>query len=423
MPESNKRQDRGDQPATERSLFNRRHFLKSSTVLAGAAGLSGCSGLLGDDGDEGAIRLGLAVPTSGPPSVYGDGTVNGVELAIQEEFGGEVAGRSVDVITRDTGGAPGTAVPVTEELVTEENVDLLMGGFVSAAGLAMLDVVEREEVPFIPMGTSVDFTGESCNRYTFHHSPNSRHNAASILAGHDEGVFDSLHIHHADFAGEIAMADATERTLENAGVEVAERTQFPPDNQDFSAGISAARSSGADATFVITVPGQVIAFLSQAAEAGLKEEMSLFFPMLSAVVGQTVEPGLLKDVYGSNSFYWRQDGAEEFSETFVNEHGVRPSWWHAGAYEGASEFLSAIENEDGSTDPDGIIDQLEGRSFNYLGSSATWRECDHLSTNDMRLLRGKGPDEREEDADYFDVVATQDSEIATLPCEDKSCEM
>lgn len=273
------------------------------------------------------------------------------------------------------------------------------------------------------MATSVDISGAECNRYTFHHSPNSRQNAASVLAAHEEGVFDTLHIHHADFGGEIDMANATELTLADTDAEVVGRTDFPPDAEDFSAGISAARESGADAIFVITHPGGVIAFLTQAIQAGLKDEMAFIFPMLSADVGAAVDPEALEDTYGSNSFYWRQEGAEEFSEAFLEEYEYRPSWWHAGSYEGTSELFSAIQRANGSTDPDDIIDQLRGREFNYLGNPAQWRECDHLTLKDMLLLRGNGPDDRDEEADYFSVVTTRDAEVSTFPCEDKECEM
>ena len=396
--------------------LRRRTFLASTT----AATMASVAGCLGSEDDE-TIRVGLPVPTSGPPAVYGEGTIDAVEFAIETQFDGEIAGREVETLVRDTGGDPGQAVPAADELITEEGADALLGGYVSAACLAMMDVAEREQTPFIAQATSVEITGGNCNRYTFQHSPNSRQNAASVLAAYEEGVFETLHIHHADLAGERDMADATEAVLEEAGGEVVERTEFPPDSEDFSTGISQARDSGADAIFVITHPGGVLAFLPQAIEAGLKEEMEFLFPMVSLQVAEGAGAEAIADVYGSNFFYWRDEDVREFSDQYRDEVGHPPRWWEAGSYEGAMELLSAIDREDGSTDPDAIISQLEGREFDWL-TPATWRECDHLTIKDMYLLRGNGPDERAEEDDAFEIAGTMSADVATLPCDEKACD-
>lgn len=399
----------------------RRTFIAGS---AGAAGLTGLTGCLGDSGTSGSdsIVFGIPVPTSGPPAVYGNGSVEAVEYAIQSQFDGEIAGKTVETAVRDTKGDPGVAVPAATELITEEDADVLLGGYVSASCLGIMDVAKREGVPYIPQATSVQITGENCNRYTFHHSPNSRQNAASILAAYENDVFDTLHIHHADLAGERDMADATEATLESTDAEVVERTTFPEGNEDFSTGISAMRESDADAAFLIYNLGGVISFLSQAIQAGLKEEMEFIFPMVSPQLAAGAGEEAVEGVYGTNFFYWRQENALEFSDQYLESNDHRPRWWEAGSYEGAMELLSAIEREDGETAADGIISQLEGREFDWI-TSARWRECDHLSIKDMLLLRGKSPDEKEEESDYFSVAGTKSADVSTLPCSEKACNM
>jgi hypothetical protein len=41
----------------------------------------------------------------------------------------------------------------------------------------------------------------------------------------------------------------------------------------------------------------------------------------------------------------------------------------------------------------------------------------------MLLLRGKAPDEKNEEDDYFEVAGTKSADVATLPCSEKACEM
>jgi branched-chain amino acid transport system substrate-binding protein len=401
--------------------IDRRSFLAGAAGTAGLTGLAGClNDALGGGSDS--IVFGIPVPTSGPPAVYGNESVEAVEYAIESQFDGEIGGKTIETVVRDTKGDPGVAVPAATELITEEDADVLLGGYVSASCLGIMDVAKREGVPYIPQATSVQITGENCNRYTFHHSPNSRQNAASVLAAYENDVFDTLHIHHADLAGERDMADATEATLESTDAEIVGRTTFPEGNNDFSPGISAVEESGADAVFFIYHLGGVISFLSQAIQSGLKGEVEFIFPMVSPQLTAGVGEEAAEGVYGTNFFYWNQEGVGDFSDRYMESSGHRPRWWEAGSYEGAMELLSAIDREGGSTDADGIISQLEGREFDWVRPSR-WRACDHLSITDMLLLRGKAPDEKNEEDDYFEVAGSKSADVATLPCSEKACEM
>src|ERR1700690_2527862 len=68
----------------------------------------------------------------------------GWELALEQiNQAGGLLGKQVEVISRDDTGAPGDAVRAAEELVTRENVSLLMGTFASNVGLAVSDFAKQ----------------------------------------------------------------------------------------------------------------------------------------------------------------------------------------------------------------------------------------------------------------------------------------
>src|ERR1700752_319414 len=74
----------------------------------------------------------------------------GMELALEEvNRAGGVLGRPLELVVRDDNGNPGDAVRVAEELVAREKVDLLMGTFPSAVGLAVADFAKQRKVLFI----------------------------------------------------------------------------------------------------------------------------------------------------------------------------------------------------------------------------------------------------------------------------------
>src|SRR5437764_13633098 len=62
----------------------------------------------------------------------------GMDLAVEEiNRSGGLLQRSVELVVRDDNGNPGDAVRVAEELLAREKVDVLMGTFSSAVGLAV----------------------------------------------------------------------------------------------------------------------------------------------------------------------------------------------------------------------------------------------------------------------------------------------
>ena len=93
----------------------------------------------------------------------------GMELAADEvNAGGGVLGRKIEIVSRDDNGAPGDAVRAAEELLTRENVALLMGTFASNVGLAVADLAKRRHVLFIAAEPLTDkIVWEDGNKYTF----------------------------------------------------------------------------------------------------------------------------------------------------------------------------------------------------------------------------------------------------------------
>jgi branched-chain amino acid transport system substrate-binding protein len=93
----------------------------------------------------------------------------GIELATDEiNAAGGVLGRRIEVVSRDDNGTPGEAVRVAEELLTRENVTLLMGTFASNVGLAVADLAKRRRVLFLAAEPLTDkLVWDDGNKYTF----------------------------------------------------------------------------------------------------------------------------------------------------------------------------------------------------------------------------------------------------------------
>ncbi len=107
----------------------------------------------------------------------------GWELALEEiNKSGGVLGRKIEVISRDDNGNTGDAVRVAEELITRENVSVLMGTFPSNIGLAVSNLAAQRKVVFVAAEPLTDkIVWENGNRYTFRLRPSTYMQTAMLI--------------------------------------------------------------------------------------------------------------------------------------------------------------------------------------------------------------------------------------------------
>lgn len=107
----------------------------------------------------------------------------GMELAIDEiNAAGGVAGKKLELITRDDNATPGDAVRAAEELVSREQVQVLAGSFLSNIGLALADFAKQKKFFFLAGEPLTDkITWQNGNRYTFRLRPSTYMQAAMLV--------------------------------------------------------------------------------------------------------------------------------------------------------------------------------------------------------------------------------------------------
>ncbi len=107
----------------------------------------------------------------------------GWELALEEiNKSGGIGGRKLEVVSREDGGNPGDAVRAAEELLSRENVSLLMGTFASHIGLAVSNLAAQRKVVFVAAEPLTDkIVWENGNRYTFRIRPSTYMQVAMLI--------------------------------------------------------------------------------------------------------------------------------------------------------------------------------------------------------------------------------------------------
>ena len=100
---------------------------------------------------------------------------NGWQLATEQvNAAGGVLGRPLEVISRDDAGKPQEAIRLAGELLGEQKVDLLAGGYLSNVGLAIADYALSQKRLFVAGEPLTDaLVWSAGNRYTFRLRPST----------------------------------------------------------------------------------------------------------------------------------------------------------------------------------------------------------------------------------------------------------
>ncbi|MGD8750311.1 MAG: ABC transporter substrate-binding protein, partial [Anaerolineales bacterium] len=97
------------------------------------------------------LVVGLMTDKSGALAIYGPSQTQGFYLGLEYATNGtmEVAGRPIVVIEKDNGSDPETGVAQARELIEAEGAEILVGNISSGVALAVMPVVEENDVIFI----------------------------------------------------------------------------------------------------------------------------------------------------------------------------------------------------------------------------------------------------------------------------------
>jgi branched-chain amino acid transport system substrate-binding protein len=128
------------------------------------------------------VKLGLLTVKTGPLAQGGIQMEQGV-LTFLKETDYTMAGRKVELVTADTGGAPAGAKTKVQELVERDKVDVILGPLAAFELLAITDYVRDQKTPLLSLAAADDLSQRRPNPYFL------RASATSSQAMHPMGHY------------------------------------------------------------------------------------------------------------------------------------------------------------------------------------------------------------------------------------------
>lgn len=220
---------------------------------------------------QNTIKVGVIAAFSGPFADYG-GQIEAGMKAYMKEHGDSVAGKKVELVTRDTKGpAPEVAKRLAQELITRDKVQFLAGFGLTPNAMAVAPVVSEAKVPMIISNaatSSITTKSPYITRVSMTIPQISEPLAQWALKNGIKQVYTVV----ADYGPGIDAETQFTKTFKAGGGQIVGSVRTPLQNPDFSAAIQRVKDAKPQAVFVFLPAGeQGVAFVKGFNERGLGE--------------------------------------------------------------------------------------------------------------------------------------------------------
>lgn len=329
-----------------------------------------CLGLLGAAAQAAEpLRIGLIATYSGPYADYGRQFDAGVALYLKEH-GGKIAGRTVEIVKKDTAGpAPDAAKRIAQELIVRDKVSVLTGLDFSPNAYAVGAVAAQAKVPVVVMNAAssgITTSSPYVARVSFTVQQMANPMARWMLKN---GVKEAYTV-VADYASGTDAETAFKKAFTEGGGKVVGEVRTPMNNPDFSAYVQRIKDAKPQAVFFFFPSGVMPpAFLKVWKERGMEEAGIKLYATGEATddsyLQATGDVALGLVTAHHYSYAHKSAKNEKFVKDFVAEFGtqLRPSYFAITAYDAMTAIELAYKKAGADASGDKVMEALKGIAF------------------------------------------------------------
>ena len=335
------------------------------------------------------IKVGVPLPLSGPPALFGDPASKGAQMYVDElNAKGGVIGRKIELIIRDSKADANEAVRVAREMILKDNVDFLMGTLTSAEGPAVSVVAKENKIVFIaPIPKTDQLTAaDKLHPYVFRIAANTTmegRSAAEIVAKWPVTKVATIAFDYA-YGQDVTKAFVEHMKKIKPSVQIVDQQWPKLGEQDYNPFINAQMAKKPEAIVSSIWGGFFVTYAKQGKALGMFDAVKYNFiglgeaatPETTKSMGADYPVGIWGNSY--DAFYWGETAAhreytEKLSKYLKDEY---PSSWAIQGYTGMQFLVEGIKKA-GSTDSDKVAKALLGLTIDTPIGKQTIREKDH----------------------------------------------
>jgi branched-chain amino acid transport system substrate-binding protein len=307
------------------------------------------------------ITIGASVSTTGSNGRTGLYQQEAYKLwEAQKNAAGGVLGRPVRMVIYDDQSDPATGARLYERLITEDQVNLILGPYASSVTQAVAQVTERYGQPLLVAGASAGEIWERGYRSVYGVYSIAQDYFRDIVSGIATAQgYTTAAVMYEDTIFPTSTAQGAIGHCEAAGIQVVVEEQYPQEATDVSSALTRVRDANPDMLIGGSYLPDSVLITRQAKELGVNAKLFAF--SVGAAQPEFVETLGADAEYILGPSMWEPEIETEGNADFLAAY--RQMWnrdpdYHAATGYAGCQILEAAVNNVGDVDLEGITEEL-----------------------------------------------------------------
>ncbi|NLK68064.1 MAG: ABC transporter substrate-binding protein [Clostridiaceae bacterium] len=324
------------------------------------------------------IKIGINYELSGENATYGQGSVEGIELAIEEiNAAGGINGKIIIPVKYDNQSTPSEATILANKLVSQDKVLAILGPATTGCFTSEIPVANKNKVPIATgsaTGDNVTFAADgSVHEYvfricffdSFQGQVMANFAAENLSAKNAAIIMDSS----SDYGK--GLAENFVKTFTESGGNIVAQEAYVAGDTDFNAILTKIKALNSDVIYIPGYYNEAGLIIKQARNLGLNQPILGADGFDSPTLVDLAGASALNDVYFTNHYSSLDEDPMvlEFIKTFEARYGKKPDAFNALGYDLARFVADAIGRAEKLTG-EAVKDALEATE-NFAGVTGT----------------------------------------------------
>jgi branched-chain amino acid transport system substrate-binding protein len=324
------------------------------------------------------IKLGNVRAETGAGAAYGQALATGLKMGFDEiNAAGGVAGCPVELVTYDSQSQPGNAATLTQRLLYQDQVPLILSSSLSLEVLAMMELTESAQIPlYVASAASAKITNQGAKwvwRQSIIDLGGAKALASYIAKDRGEKKIGII-FENTDY-GKVPVNTVLIPELKRLGVDVADVESFNPGDSDLTSPLLHIRDSGATSLVFWGRDKEGALAMRELVQLGMNIPVfgntGIVYPAFLDLLPEDVQAKL--DFTGIGQFVWTDPDpkVKSWIEKYSKEFNRRPDATSIDGYDAAFVVKKAIESA-GDLAPADLQKALSTVSYDGVGGAISF---------------------------------------------------
>lgn len=325
------------------------------------------------------IKVGINYELSGDVATYGQSSVAGIELAIEQiNAAGGINGKKIVPVKYDNKSEPAEATTLATKLMTRDKVSAVLGPATSGSFKAEIPVGIKNKVPVISGSATADdvtVDASGVKDYAFRICFNDSYQGTAMANFAVKNLTKKKAVVIMDSSSDYGkgLAENFTKTFEAAGGTIVAKEAYVAKDTDFNAILTKIKGKDFDVIFIPGYYNEAGLIIKQARAQGINVPILGADGFDSPTLVQLAGKDALNNVYFSNHYSsLDQDPVvQQFIKDFKAKYNKEPDAFNALGYDLAKFVADGISRAGGKTDGTSIKDALAGTT-NFVGVTGSF---------------------------------------------------